>query len=253
MSPGMQNAAFRASGYDGVYVVFPVPRQAFETAFRGAVSLGVSGFNVTAPFKEKAGELCDELGESASKAGAVNTVLIREGRTIGFNTDGSGFLASLGTLAFDPAGKSALIVGAGGAARGVAIALAGSGLAALTIVNRDPARAERLSEWVRQHFPSVNTRVEDWSSADLRGALARADLVVQATPSTDIPWSGFLRPNHAVFELITARTPFLEHARVLGCRCCDGREMLLYQGAQAFALWTGLPAPLSEMRESLAE
>lgn len=248
----MHNAAFAELGLDWIYVACEVAPGDVEAAFAGARALGVGGLSVTIPHKAAALAAVDEVTDAARAVGAVNTVVpAGAGRLRGDNTDGAGFLASLADEGFDPAGRSCVVVGAGGAARAVVHALAGAGAASVIVVNRTPARAEAVAA-----LAGAGGRVG--AAADVAGA----DLVVNATPlgmagtsAGDLPFdAGMLREGQLVVDLVPnpAVTPLMRAARDRGARVAGGLGMLVHQGALAFEQWTGQPAPVGVMRAAAA-
>ena len=249
LSPAMHNAAFRASGLDWVYVAFEVAPGGVAAAFTGARALHLGGLSVTIPHKAEAAAEVDELSPDAEAIGAVNTVVpVGEGRLRGENTDGGGFLASLADEDFEPAGRRCVVVGAGGAARAVVYALARAGAAEVVVVNRSPERAQAAVA-LAGGVGRVGSGVD----------VALADLVVNATPlgltGVDLDSSlpvdpDLLGPGQLVLDLIPnpAVTPLMAAARTNGARAAGGLGMLVHQGALAFELWTGQPAPVGAMR-----
>ncbi len=249
----MHNAAFRAMGLDWVYVAFEVAPGQVAEAVAGARALGVGGLSVTIPHKAAVAVAVDELSSAARAIGAVNTVVpAAAGRLRGENTDGDGFLASLADESFDPAGRRCLVVGAGGAARAVVHALAGAGATEVVVVNRSPARAQEVAA-----LAGAVGRVG--SAADV----AHADLVVNATPlglaggmvdilPIDVERLG---PGQLVVDLVPNPlvTALMAEARRRGATAAGGLGMLVHQGALAFELWTGLPAPTDVMRSAAVE
>jgi shikimate dehydrogenase len=254
LSPAMHNAAFRELGLDWLYVAFEVAPGGVPAAFAGARALGLAGLSVTIPHKAAALEAVDEATPAAMAVGAVNTVVPRaDGSLLGDNTDGAGFLASLGDEGFDPAGRLCAVVGAGGAARAVVHALAGAGATEVVVINRTPERAEAAAA-LAGGAGRVGT------AADLQ----RVDLVVNATP---LGMSGtgdgaealpvdvrLLGPGQLLVDLVPnpAVTPLMRGAREQGARVAGGLGMLVHQGAAAFQLWTGLAAPIGVMRAAAA-
>jgi shikimate dehydrogenase len=248
LSPAMHNAAFVELALDWVYVACEVAPGAVEWAFAGVRALGLGGLSVTIPHKEAALDAVDEVSDAARAVGAVNTVVpVGNGRLRGDNTDGAGFLASLADQGFDPDGRVCAVLGAGGAARAVVYALAGAGAAEVVVVNRTPARAETTAT-----LAGAAGRVG--APADVRSA----DLVVNATP-IGLAGSGpdelpvdpeLLRQGQLVVDLVPnpAVTPLMRAARARGAGDAGGLGMLVHQGALAFELWTGHPAPVEVMR-----
>lgn len=248
----MHNAAFRELGLDWLYVAFEVAPESVAAAFAGVRALGLGGLSVTIPHKAAALAAVDEATPAAVAVGAVNTVVPRpDGSLLGENTDGPGFLASLADEGFDPAGRLCAVVGAGGAARAVVHALAGAGAAEVLVVNRTPERAEAAAA-LAGSAGGVGTPAD----------LARVDLVVNATPlglagagAGDMPIDPrLLGPGQLLVDLVPnpAVTELMRSAREHGARVAGGLGMLVHQGAAAFELWTGLPAPLGVMRAAAA-
>lgn len=248
LSPAMHNAAFGELGLDWVYVAFEVAPGGVEAAFAGVRALGFGGLSVTIPHKSAALEAVDEVSDAARAVGAVNTVVpTAGGRLRGDNTDGAGFLAALTDEGFDPTGRICAVLGAGGAARAAVHALAGAGAAEVAVINRTPARAETTAA-----LAGATGRVG--SPADV----VHADLVVNATPlglagSQELPIDPeLLREGQLVVDLVPnpAVTPLMRAARERGAGVAGGLGMLVHQGALAFELWTGRPAPVGVMRDA---
>lgn len=255
LSPAMHNAAFRALGLDAVYVPFPVAPGALEPALAGLAALGVHGFNVTVPHKTALLPLLGEVLPEARAMGAVNTVRLEKGRFVGTNTDGTAFLLSLKhDLDFSPAGRSVVLLGAGGGARAIAFSLLGADVARLVIANRTAERAEALAADCRTRFPQRS--VEAIAPDQLAGIAP--DLLVNATSVGMGNGALAIDPvplgvRAAVIDIVyyPPETPLLAAAKALGLRCTNGIGMLLYQGAAAFQFWTNREPPLDVMREAL--
>ena len=247
LSPRIHNAAFRALVLDWVYVPLPVEPSDVERALPGLVALGFAGANVTMPHKTIAAELADTLSDDARRLRAVNTLVV-EGSTLhGHNTDAPGFDRFLRHDAgFDPRGRSALIFGAGGAARACALALARGGLASLVVAARDPARTEPLEAAIDGF--GVDVRAVAFNEA----AQVRADLIVNATPlgarNEPLP-APPIRDDSVVVDLLyhPAVTPLQTSARSAGAIVFGGIGLLLHQAALSFELWTGRQPPLDVM------
>jgi shikimate dehydrogenase len=246
----MHNAAFAELDLDWVYLAFEVPPGAVPAAFAGVRALGIGGLSVTIPHKAAALAEVDEATAAAQAVGVVNTVVAQgDGRLLGDNTDGAGFLASLSDEGFDPAGRICLVVGAGGAARAVVHALAQAGAREVMVANRSPERAKAAA--------ALAGDVGRAASAD---EVVRADLVVNATPlglagsaPEELPVNrALLGPGQLVLDLVPnpAITPLMQAAREAGCQTAGGLGMLVHQGALAFERWTGRPAPLGVMRSA---
>ncbi len=247
LSPAIHNAAFRALGLSWVYVPLPVPPGEVRAALEGLRALGFAGANVTMPHKTEVAGLLGELSEDARRLQAVNTLVVRAEGLAGHNTDAPGFERFLRRDAgFDPDGRSALVYGAGGAARACALALARGGLASLTVAVREPARAEAVREVLRD----LSTRIE---VVELAGATGlHPDLLVNATPlgarAEELPLPS-IHPELVIVDLLyhPAVTPLLREAREAGATAFGGLGLLLHQAALSFELWTGRAPPLEVM------
>ena len=247
LSPAIHNAAFAALGMGWIYVPLPVAPDAIGQALDGLRALGFAGANVTMPHKTEVARRCSSLSEDADRLQAVNTIVVEGEFLHGHNTDAPGFDRFLRRDAgFDPAGRSALLFGAGGAARAAALALARSGLGELTVAARDPGRAGDLTDALKGLATSVRVVAFD------EGAGTTADLVVNATPigsageSLPLPALG---PGQIVVDLLyqPSQTPMQTLARAAGATAFGGLGLLLEQAALSFELWTGMPAPLEVM------
>jgi shikimate dehydrogenase len=247
LSPVIHNAAFRAMRMDRIYVPLPVPPGSVGEALEGLMALGFEGANVTMPHKTQVAERVDELSDDARVLNAVNTIVVGPAATVGHNTDVTGFDRFLRQdEGFDPAGRSVLIYGAGGAARACALALARSGAEAIVVSVRDASRADG----VREAMDGYGTRLE---VASLEGARdQRVDLIVNATPlgvaGEELPLPE-LGPGMLVVDLLynPASTPLLEAARGAGAGAAGGLGLLLHQAALSFELWTGQVPPMDVM------
>lgn len=252
LSPIMHNAGYEARGLKADYQRFRVEPTRLAEAVQGLCSLGFSGWNVTLPFKEQIIPLLDTLTPEALRAGAVNTVKIHEGQKIGHNTDGAGFVRSVVGDLKELAGKKAVLLGAGGASKGIAVALAEQGMEIL-ILNRTPEKAEDLVQTIKQSGGTA-------SSGDFAPGnwLKDVDLLVQTTSvglhSEPFPWSiEGVCENALIVDIIFNpwETSFLKEGRKQGCRTLNGTGMLLYQGALAWEFWLDSQAPVKEMGQAL--
>jgi shikimate dehydrogenase len=252
LSPLLHNTAFAALSLNWTSLAFEVAPGQVAGALSGVRALGLAGLSVTMPHKADAAALVDECSAVATALGAVNCVVNEDGRLRGENTDGAGFLASLVRGAgFDPAGKRCLVLGAGGAARAVTLALAGAGCAEVAVVNRTAERADAVA--------ALAGSVGRVGRPDDDGEVAQADLVVNATPvgmtGTRVEHDGWLvapsllHRGQVVADLIYAPRPtaWLAAAADAGARTVDGLGMLVHQAAAQLELWTGLPAPVDRM------
>jgi shikimate dehydrogenase len=249
LSPAIHNAAYAALGMDWVYVCFPVEPPVVGGALRGLLGAGVAGCNVTMPHKRAAAAVVDRLEGLAGTTGAVNTVALRDGRMVGWSTDGEGLTAFLREVGIDARGSAVLVIGSGGSARSVIAGLGAEGAASVTVLARDPVRAGALAPLAgRASFRAA--ALEGVSG----GMIAAADLIVNATPVGQeaeeplIP-TGAIRPGAAVVDLIydPAETPLVQAAARRGARAFGGLGMLVHQAALAFEIFTGEPAPLEAM------
>ncbi len=252
-SPAIHEAALAFLDLPGVYLPFDIEGESIDGLLRAAGRLRLRGFNVTIPYKEAIAEKLDELDGDARELGAVNTVVVEDGRTTGHNTDVDGFRISLRALDVRVGGRDVLVVGAGGSARAVVHVLLREG-ARVHVTNRTLARAESLAE-------SFDEPVEVIENGDLmrQGPWV---LLVNATPVGTKGFDGGLpvpEPVVAkaafVYDLVynPVTTPLLRAARRLGRPGASGLEMLLQQAAVSFELWTGRSAPFDSMRRAAAE
>lgn len=261
MSPTMHNAAFAELGLDYVYAAFRVRGDDLRQAIEGMRALNLRGFNVTIPHKVAVMPLLDELDPLAEKIGAVNTVVNNGGKLKGYNTDATGFLQALREKGIEPAGKNVAILGAGGASRAISFILVDEG-AHLTILNRAEELdwAVQLAQRLEQEFGRKVWALE-LSEQNLAKALEKADVLVNATPvgmspkdeetpvSTDL-----LKPDLLVYDIVynPVRTRLLREAEAANARTIAGLDMLVWQGAMAFELWTGQKPPFKLMRQEAA-
>ncbi len=253
----MVEAAYRQLGLDWRYVNCEVPPDQLGDAVRGARAMGWRGFNCSIPHKVAVIEHLDELGESARIIGAVNTVVRRGDALVGENTDGKGFVKALGEVV-DPAGKSVVVLGAGGAARAVCVELALAGVARIVVVNRGRERGEAVAELLVRHTPAAAT-YRPWEGAwripEGTDILVNATSIglypdVDATPDLDLDT---LHPGIVVADGIhnPPLTRLLRVAQASGCRTADGLGMLVNQGVIGIRYWTGRDADAAVMRRAL--
>jgi shikimate dehydrogenase len=260
LSPLMQNAALRLAGIDAVYVPFHVTPARLPGALAAIRSLGLVGVNLTIPHKEAACGLVDELDPAAALIGAINTVVHRDGRLLGYNTDAPGLLMAIGeALDLSVAGRRVLVTGAGGAARAAVLALAQGGAAWIGVANRTPERAERLTAELAPHFQGTAFAAFPLTAELPERLEAKADLLVNSSAAGLHGETLALRPEEcvsaggAVYDMVyaTQATPLVAAARAAGLQAADGRGMLAAQGEEAFRLWFGQPAPAGVMRAAL--
>ena len=255
-SPIMMNRAFRETGINGVYAAFHVTGDRIADFAAGVRAMGIQGVNVTIPHKLDIMSVLDEIDPGARAIGAVNTIVNDAGRLIGYNTDGIGYVRSLKEEAENElAGKRIVVIGAGGAARGIVYALTNEKPARITIANRSVDRAKELAS----SFQDL-AQIDAISNEELQEACRQADIVINTTSvgmfpnidetPVDADW---LKPGAVASDLIynPLKTKFLQQAEQRGCRIHGGLGMFIYQGAYAFEYWTGQPAPVAAMRETV--
>ena len=256
LSPLLHNAAFDALGLDWVSVGFGVPMGAVPDALEGMRAFGIAGLSVTMPHKQAAHDAVDERSAVAARLGAVNCVTLRGDRLVGDSTDGEGFLAALARgIGFDPRGRRCVVIGAGGAARAIVVALADAGAAEVAVVNR-----------TRSHGKAASRLAGPAGRVGHPADVGDADLVVQATPIglagegegaavngteeyDQLIDLGRLHRDQVVVDLVyrPSRTRLLEAAAARGAVTANGLGMLVHQAALALERWTGRDAPLEAM------
>ena len=246
LSPAMHNAAFAAAGVDAVLLALRVAPEDLAEAVAGLRAIGAIGLSVTVPHKQAIVPLLDRIEPPADRIGAVNCVAVEPGGAlVGHNTDAAGFVDGAGPVA----GCRIVLLGAGGAARAVHAGLSEAGAASIAVVARAPARVD----WVQ---------ARPWQADTLRGLCAGCDLLVDCTsagldPATEarlpapIPLDALPAGARVATLVYHRETALVAAARRRGLATFDGRAMLLHQGARAFTLWTGRPAPLEVMRRSI--
>jgi shikimate dehydrogenase len=253
LSPVIHNAAFDAMGLDWVSVAFRVVAGHVPEALAGMRALEIVGLSVTTPHKDSVANCVDELSDLAGRLGAVNCVTLRDGRLLGDSTDGEGFVEALRRGGeFEPAGRICVVIGAGGAARAVVLALAEAGAAEVVVVNRTPERAARAAALAQEHGRVGSAK--DASGADL--VVQATSLGMSGTPGIAKPEAkdmaldpNLLHGGQLVVDLVVNPpvTAFLEAAAARGARTLGGLGMLVHQGALAIERWTGEEAPVTEM------
>jgi shikimate dehydrogenase len=257
----MQEAAFKACGLNWRYLTIEVRPEDLEDAILGLRAFNMQGINLTIPHKVAVIKYLDRLSPEAQLIGAVNTVVRDEGHLIGHNTDGKGFLRSLHDNAgVDPAGKRIVFLGAGGAARAMTVELALAGAGHITVVNRTPSRGQELAKHLKDKT-AVDTLYVHWQGE--YSVPPEADILVNATSIGLFPnveekpaiAMASIRPDLLVCDVIPnpPQTAYLRAVASSGARTLDGLGMLVYQGAIAFQMWTGVEAPIDVMRSALEE
>jgi len=258
MSPVMHNAVFKEMGMDYVYVAFHVKKEGLGEAIRGMRALNIRGLNVTIPHKVDIIPFLDELDPLAERIGAINTVVNDDGVLTGYNTDAEGFLQALLEKGVEPKGKNVVILGAGGASRGISFILAERG-SSLVILNR-LQELDWAVELTRQIARVFGKEVEalELNEENLATVLGWADILVNATsvgmsPDVDanpVP-SKLLGSRLVVVDIVynPIKTKLLREAEAVGVKTVGGLNMLAWQGALAFELFTGRKAPVDLMRK----
>ena len=268
LSPQMQNAALHACGIDMQYARFHIRVNELRSALLFLRKLGFVGINLTVPHKIAAFMQIDEADEFATRAGAINTIRVRDGKLIGSNTDGEGFLRAIRTeFSIDLRDLRVMIIGAGGGTgHAVAWQCALENCERLVLVNRTLEKANALAEQLRPFFsgprvlgPTARIEAVAWDEWAMRMQLADIDLIVNATPlgmnpsdPAPIP-ARLLAPHHIVFDCVygSSKAALLRAAEEAGARGANGLSMLLYQGALSFSLWFNREAPIEAMRAAL--
>jgi len=263
LSPQIHNAAFDAAGIDMVYTAFHVCKGDLQRALNGVRSLGIRGLSVTIPHKVDIIPFLDEVDADALSTGSVNTVVNSSGILIGFSTDGPGAVRALEGASVDPAGKSVLMLGSGGAARAIAFSLRSlEPLPGLQILGIDEpetaALASDLNRGIRKETAAVR-----WNRLDrgnLEAAMHESEIVIHTSPVGMSPNTGeslvpaeFFRPGQVVFDVVyTPReTRLLREAREAGAVAVSGLDMFINQAGIQFEIWTGSPAPVGVMTEAV--
>jgi shikimate dehydrogenase len=251
LSPPMHNAAFRVLNLDWQYELLETPRERLCEAVAQLRSDDCAGANVTVPHKQAVIELLDDLSGMARMMGAVNTIVARNGRLIGDNTDGVGFMTALQVSHADPRHACVAILGAGGAARAVAFALAAAGAREITLINRTPRHAAELADQLYAQFPHLRLAVNRLD------AVTESSILINATPvgmwpnvaDSPLPTGQRISPQTIVVDLVynPLETRFLREAKQMGGHPINGLGMLVHQGAAALRLWTGQEAPVKVM------
>jgi shikimate dehydrogenase len=258
LSPVMHNAAFKELNLDFVYVAFTVRKDELRDAIAGARSLQVHGLNVTMPHKTAIMKHLDEIDPAAKSIGAINTILNAEGKLVGYITDGVGAIKALKENGVSLEGKKLLLLGAGGAAKAIAFHAAQE-VEELKILNRTAQKAKELAEALHKKFDKkVSGNL--LSSETIKKELEDTDILVNATSvgmhpnvNQSLVDSTWLRPDLCVMDIIynPLETKLAKDAKSAGAKVISGIEMLVYQGAASFEIWTNRPAPVKVMKEAI--
>lgn len=253
MSPDMHNAAFHKLGLNFAYMAFAIEQSGLRSAVEAIRALSMRGVNVTIPHKVAVMEFLDEIDAEALAIGAVNTIVNEDGKLIGYNTDGRGFVRSLIEETGVPlTGKRVLILGAGGAARAVGVSLAKEGIQQIIVANRSRERAQELSDHLSRFVPSSSaislSDCEDLQAVDIVINTTSVGMYPEINHSP-IP-KELLRPHLLISDLIynPYQTKLLSEGLEIGAKIHNGLGMFVHQGALAFEMWTGQPAPVDVMK-----
>jgi shikimate dehydrogenase len=261
VSPAMHNAAFEALGMDWRYELWPTLEEAVEKRVTGLRAAEFAGANVTIPHKQAVIAYLDEIVDAAGVVGAVNTVVVTDGRLIGYNTDVAGIQWALAQNHVAPAGWHVVVLGAGGAARAALYAMHDLEVASIMVFNRTPERASDLIADLKPHLKGVGLASASLSDVSrLEGALTHGDLLINATSvgmhpnlaQSPLPDQVALPGHVVVFDMVynPQQTRLLRRAEALGARTIGGLDMLVGQGAEAFKLWTGRTPPVDLMQQA---
>jgi shikimate dehydrogenase len=260
LSPVIQNAAFYALNLDVIYTAFRVKPSDVANALSGIRALGVLGLNVTMPHKEAVIAHLDWIDDTAKFLNTVNTIHHKNGKMLGYSTDGIGAFRALKENGSDPQGKRVLIFGAGGAARSIAHALIQEA-DELVILNRTVSEAEKLSELLKRKF-GKKISVGSLSSEVVKEKISDSDILLNTTSAGMNPninqslvMSDILKSDLTVMDIVynPYKTQLAKDAQAAGIKVISGVEMLIYQGAAAFEIWTGQQAPVQVMRKAALE
>lgn len=262
ISPLMHNESFKMLGLDYVYLCFDVPENNLKTVFEGFKKLNIAGFNCTMPDKTLICQLVDELSPAASMIGAVNTVVNDNGKFTGHNTDGIGYMQSVKDAGYDIIGSTMTLLGAGGAASSIFVQAALDGVKNINIFSikdRFWEKAEHMVEMVNKNTNCNAKLMELGDDAVLADSIANSQILTNATsvgmaPNTEgciINDRSMLREDLIVSDVIynPMETKLVKMAKEQGCKTFNGMYMLLYQGAEAFKIWTGKDMPVEHIKK----
>jgi len=257
VSPQIHNAAFKTIGINAVYLTFEVKKEFLRKALDGVKALGIKGLNVTIPHKVNVIKYLNKLTYEANLIGAVNTILNEDGKLIGFNTDYTGVLKTFETYKIDLTNKKIVLLGAGGAAKAIAFAIAEKA-SSLIILNRTKRKAVNLVKELNKKL-KVNALGNSLTFKALKNSLKDADILINATsvgmePNVNqtLVAKELLQKDMVVFDIIynPLETKLLKEAREIGAKCINGIEMLVQQAAEAFKIWFKIEPPINEMRKA---
>ncbi len=260
-SPKIHNGAFQYLNLNYIYIPFDVVQQDLSKTVEAMKVLKFRGFNVTMPHKREVMNYLDEVSENAKIIGAVNTVVNQNGKLVGHNTDGKGYVQSLEDEGIYVKEKTFVIAGAGGAARSVAVQLALDGAKKITILNRTIDKAHDIAQLIGMSIPNVHIEINCLENKTLAKAVEEADVLINTTSlgmysmeeESIIGEEKVLPSNLVVSDLIynPAKTKLLQQAESRGCKTINGLGMLIGQAAIAFELWTEVAMPIDYIKKTL--
>ncbi len=260
LSPVFQNAAFQAKKLNFIYLPFEVTPQLLSFAIKSLPALGIAGVNITIPHKENVMQYLSGVTNEAMIMGAVNTVEVVDGKLIGYNTDGYGFITSLKKdLKTELKGKKIMVLGAGGGARAVVLKALMERVGKVYIGDAVEEKVVKLISDVKRIYPDSDVVAYNLKNNEVKGILEEVEILINATPvgmKKDDPLlikPEWMKKGLMVYDLIynPFETKLLKAAKKKGCRCCNGLGMLLHQGAKSFEIWTGKKAPVDVMKRAL--
>ncbi|MDK2800096.1 MAG: shikimate dehydrogenase [Clostridiales bacterium] len=246
LSPGIHNTLCKYLNLNYVYIPFKVSSEQLENAVKGLKALGVMGFNVTIPHKKNIIQYLDEVSKEALLMGAVNTVKNVDGKLYGYNTDGQGFVKSLKNEGVAIEGKNILVIGAGGAARGITVSLALEGVQSITILNRTAQKAKAICTMINENVKNIS-RSDSLNYENFNRYIEDCDILINTTSigmhpdihACPIENLTSLKSSTVVCDLIynPSKTAFLANAEKKGCKIINGWGMLVFQAINAFEIW----------------
>jgi shikimate dehydrogenase len=257
LSPTIHNAAFNHLNLDFVFLAFRVKAADLEKAIQGMRGLGIHGLNVTMPHKSTVISFLDEVDPTVKFLGSANTILNKDGRLSGFNTDGVGALKALRENGVELSEKKVLLLGAGGAAKAIAFSLAEE-VGELVVLNRTSEKTKELAAVLGQRF-GKKVVGGPLSSSTIQKNLRDSDILINATKvgmhpreSQTMVEPQWLRSDLTVMDIVynPIETRLAKDAKAVGAKVINGVEMLIYQGAASFELWTSRSAPIEVMRRA---
>ncbi len=261
ISPAMHNKAFQILGLNYAYMGFTANKNNLKSSVDAMKALNVLGFNVTMPIKQKILPYLDELSFEAEMIGAVNTVKNENGKLIGYNTDGPGYVMDLQDKGLKIRKQSFLIVGAGGAATSIAVALARAGAGQITVINRSIEKAEHIISLINKISPDCMAFASKFEDDSIAQELVKANVLINCTPLgmghqegiSFIQDPSILHKDMIISDLIYVprKTALLKLGDERGCKTINGIGMIIWQGALAFKIWTGEDMPIQDIKQQL--